>query len=173
MGQNFQDRLDSVRQRIGLLHTAQKVFYAGGSADLLHSVLTHDVVWSVPGRNAIAGRYEGIENVIAYFARRRDMAARTLSMQTHDILVGQGDFVAALTDGRATFDGVQRQWSTVGVYQLRDDRVAACWLLPLDFDVFDRIWQAPARSSGQANATPAMLPPHSAPKTEDGEDGPC
>jgi ketosteroid isomerase-like protein len=172
MDKNYQDRLDSVRQRISLLHTAQKVFYAGGSADLLHSVLTHDVVWSVPGRNAIAGRYEGIENVIAYFARRRDMAARTLSMQTHDILVGQGDFVAAVTDGRATLNGVQRQWSTVGVYQLRDDRVAACWLLPLDFDVFDRIWQAPTRISGQENVTPATLPPHPAPKAANPEDDP-
>jgi ketosteroid isomerase-like protein len=172
MGQSYQDRLDRVRQCVGLLHAAQKVFYAGGSADLLHSVLTHDVVWSVPGRNAIAGRYEGIENVIAYFARRRDMSARTLSTQTHDILVGQGDVVAALTDGRATLDGVQRQWSTVGVYQLRDDRVAACWLLPLDFDVFDRIWQAPAHTSIQANVTPATLPPHSAPKAENPEDDP-
>jgi ketosteroid isomerase-like protein len=126
MGENYQDRLDGVRQCTGLLHAAQKEFYASGSADRLQSVLTHDVVWSVPGRNAIAGRYEEIENVIAYFARRRDISARTLSMQTHALLVGQGDFVAALTDGRATLDGVHRQWSTVGVYQLRDGRVAAC-----------------------------------------------
>jgi hypothetical protein len=172
MGESHQDRLDRVRQCIGLLHTAQKEFYAGGSADQLYSVLTRDVVWSVPGRNAIAGRYEGIENVIAYFARRRDIAARTLSMQTRDILIGQGDVVAALTDGRATLGGVQRQWSTVGLYQLRGDRVAACWLLPLDLDVFDRIWQAPARTSVPANVTPTMLPPQSAPKAEDPEDGP-
>jgi ketosteroid isomerase-like protein len=172
MGDSYQNRLDSVRKCIDLLHTAQKEFYAGGSADRLRSVLTHDVVWSVPGRNAIAGRYEGIENVIAYFVRRRDMAARTLSLQTHDILVGQGDFVAALTDGRASLDGVQRQWSTVGVYQLRDDRVAACWLLPLDFELFDRIWQAPTRTRVQTNATRTMLPSHSAPKAESPEDRP-
>lgn len=172
MGESYQDRLDSVRQCIDLLHTAQKEFYAGGAADRLHSVLTHDVVWSVPGRNAIAGRYEGIENVIAYFARRRDMAARTLSMQTHDVLVGQGDFVAALTDGRATLDGVQRQWSTVGLYQLRDDRVAACWLLPLDSELFDRIWQLPTRTSIRASVTPTKATPHSAPKAEHHEDGP-
>jgi ketosteroid isomerase-like protein len=172
MGESYQDRLDSARRCIGLLHTAQKKFYAGGSADRLHSVLTHDVVWSVPGSNAIAGRYEGIGNVIAYFAHHRDMAARTLFMETHDILVGQGDFVAALTDNRATLDGVQRQWSTIGLYRLRGDRVAACWLLQLDFDVFDGIWQAPARTSVQANVTPMTLPPQSAPKAENHEDGP-
>jgi ketosteroid isomerase-like protein len=172
MGQSNEDRLDSVRQCIDLLHAAQKEFYAGGAADRLHSILTDDVVWSVPGRNAIAGRYEGIENVIAYFARRRDMAARTLSMHTHDILVGQGDFVAALTDGHATLDGVRRQWSTVGLYQLRDDRVAACWLLPLDSDAFDRIWQMPARTSVQTNVTPTTMPPHSDPNVESPEDGP-
>ena len=172
MGERFQDRLDNVRQCIDLLHSAQKEFYAGGSADRLHSVLTDDVVWSVPGRNAIAGRYEGIENVIAYFARRRDMAARTLSMETHDTLVGQGDFVAALTDGRATLDGVRRQWSTVGLYQLRDDRVAACWLLPLDSDAFDRIWRVPTRTSVQTSVARATLPRHSDPNVESPEDGP-
>lgn len=144
MGESHQDRLDRVRRCIDRLHSAQNEFYAGGPADRLRSALTHDVVWSVPGRNAIAGRYEGIEHVIAYFARRREIASHTFSMRTRDILVGRGDMVAALTDGRATLDGRQRQWSTVGLYQLREDLVAACWLLPVDLEVFDRIWQSRA-----------------------------
>jgi hypothetical protein len=51
-----------------------------------------------------------------------------------------GDHVAALTDGRATLGGAERCWSTVGLYRVRDLRIAACWLLPLDRDEFDRIW---------------------------------
>ena len=172
MGQNYQDRLDSIRQRIGLLHAAQKVFYAGGSADLLHSVLTHDVVWSVPGRNAIVGRYEGIENVIAYFARRRDMAARTLSMQTHDILVGQGDFVAA--SDRWPCDSRRRTATMVDRRRLSAPRRPGRSVLATTARlrcVRSNLAGASA-SSGQANVTPATLPPHSAPKAENPEDDP-
>jgi len=39
-------------------------------------------------------------------------------------------------------DGVEHRWSTVGLYRLRDDRVAECWLLPLDAAAFDAIWSS-------------------------------
>jgi hypothetical protein len=39
-------------------------------------------------------------------------------------------------------DGVQRRWSTVGLYRFRDDRLAACWLLALDQRQFDAVWRA-------------------------------
>jgi hypothetical protein len=45
-----------------------------------------------------------------------------------------------VTDGTATIGGVERRWSTVGLYRLRDGRVARCWLLPLDPKAFDAIW---------------------------------
>jgi ketosteroid isomerase-like protein len=122
------------------LHAAQAGFYAGGSAEALYDVLTDDIMWVVPGRNAIAGEYRGIDAVLDYFARRRDLADRTFRMHPGDVLVGEGDSVAALTDGTATIDGTERRWSTVGLYRLRGDRVCACWLLPLDPAAFDAIW---------------------------------
>jgi hypothetical protein len=123
------------------LHEAQAGFYAGGPPDPLHDVLTADVRWVVPGDNAIAGDYSGIDAVIDYFARRRDLAARSFRMHPGDVLVGDGDHVAVLTDGTATIAGAERRWSTMGLYRLRGERVAACWLLPLDPAAFDAIWQ--------------------------------
>jgi hypothetical protein len=61
-------------------------------------------------------------------------------MHPGELLVGDGDHVAALTDGTATIDGVEHRWSTVGLYRLRGDRVAACWLLPIEPEAFDAIW---------------------------------
>jgi hypothetical protein len=61
-------------------------------------------------------------------------------MHPGDLLVGDGDRVAALTDGTATIDRVEHRWSTVGLYWLREERVAACWLLPLDAAAFDAMW---------------------------------
>jgi ketosteroid isomerase-like protein len=122
------------------LHEAQAAFYAGGPREPLHDVLTDDIAWVVPGRNAIAGEYRGLDAVIDYFTRRRAIADRSFRMHPGEVLVGDGDHVAVLTDGTATIDGVQQRWSTVGLYRLRDDRVAACWLLPTDPAGFDAIW---------------------------------
>jgi hypothetical protein len=129
------------REVLRRLHAAQSAFYAGGPDGPLREVLTEDIAWHVPGDNAIAGVYEGREAVMAYFARRRDLAARTFRMHPGDLLTGDGARVAVLTDGSAQIGGLEHRWSTVGLYELRDERVAACWLLPLDPAAFDAVWR--------------------------------
>jgi uncharacterized protein len=134
---------DEARRVLARLHEAQAAFYAGGPREPLHEVLTEDIVWVVPGRNAIAGEYHGLDAVVDYFTRRRELADHSFRMHPGDLLVGDGDHVAVLTDGTAMIDGVEHRWSTVGLYRLRDERVAACWLLPLDPAAFDAIWSGP------------------------------
>jgi SnoaL-like domain len=81
------------------LHDAQAALYAGGEEAPVRALLTDDVHWHVPGRNAIAGDYHGIHAVLAYFRRRRDLADRTFRIHPVDVLVGDGDRIAALVDG--------------------------------------------------------------------------
>jgi YbgC/YbaW family acyl-CoA thioester hydrolase len=143
------DRPTSLQAEAGALlrrlHAAQNDFYGGGCDAALRAVLSPGVSWHVPGRNAIAGDYEGVEAVLGYFARRRDLAARTFRLRPRDLLTGQGDQVAALTDGEAEIGGRTVTWSTVGLYRIADGRIAECRLLPLDAEVFDAIWTpAPA-----------------------------
>ena len=71
---------DAAERTLARLHEAQASFYAGGPREPLHEVLTDDIVWLVPGRNAIAGEYRGPDAVIDYFARRRAIADRSLRM---------------------------------------------------------------------------------------------
>jgi ketosteroid isomerase-like protein len=128
---------------IGLLdrlHKAQNEFYAGGSGGDLERLLAPNVVWTVPGDNRIAGNYRGLAKVLGYFRRRRDLADHTFQMKRRDVLVGNGDRLAALTDGFATIRDVDHRWSTVGLYDVIDRQIAACWLLPLDQPAFDAIW---------------------------------
>ena len=139
---------------LGRLHAAQQEFYAGGEDRALREVLCADVVWHVPSRSPIAGTYIGVEAVLAYFARRRDLAARTFRMQPAEVLAGGGEHAAAITHGTATVDGRSHRWSTVGLYRLKEGRVAECRLLPFDQDEFDRIWTR-SRSPSQAEASRA------------------
>jgi ketosteroid isomerase-like protein len=124
------------------LHGAQNEFYAGGAADALERLLTPGVTWIVPGHSPLAGIYRGRSQVLAYFSMRRDLAGGTFRLQRRDVLVGDGDRIAALTDGRVRMAGAEHHWSTVGLYDVAGQQVAACWLLPLDPAAFDAIWTA-------------------------------
>lgn len=130
----------TAESNLSRLHAAQNVMYAGGDVEPVRALLTDDVEWHVPGENAIAGAYRGVEEVLAYFRRRRELAAHTLRLSPGDVLVGDGEHVAVLTDGCAEIGGAEHRWSTVGLYRIFGERIAACWLLPLDQSAFDRAW---------------------------------
>jgi ketosteroid isomerase-like protein len=131
---------DTAIELLDRLHTAQNEFHAGGSSAALEQLLASEVTWIVPGNNRIAGTYRGLEEVLDYFRRRRELADRTFRIERGEVLVGEGDRVAALTDGFATIRGVDHRWSTVGLYEVGDGKISACWLLPLDQRAFDAIW---------------------------------
>jgi ketosteroid isomerase-like protein len=133
---------DTAIDLLDRLHQAQNEFYAGGSGAALQRLLTSNIAWTVPGDNRIAGTYRGLEEVLGYFRRRRDLAGRTFRMKRRDVLVGDGNRLAALTDGFATIRDVAHRWSTVGLYDVIGRQIAACWLLPLDQRAFDAIWSA-------------------------------
>jgi ketosteroid isomerase-like protein len=124
------------------LHQAQNEFYAGGPAASLEQLLAPDITSSVPGESQIAGTYRGLEEVFGYFRRRRELAGGTFQMKRRDVLVGDGDRIAALTDGFARIGGQDHRWSTVGLYDVIGGRISACWLLALDQRAFDAIWSA-------------------------------
>ena len=131
---------DTAVDLVDRLHAAQNEYYSGGSSAELERLLAPGITWTVPGDNRIAGTYRGLEEVLGYFRRRRDLAGRTFRLERRDVLTGDGPRVAALTDGVASVGDRDRRWSTVGLYELADGRVSACWLLPLDQGAFDAIW---------------------------------
>jgi ketosteroid isomerase-like protein len=134
---------DQATALLDSLHAAQNEFYAGGSDAELRRLLAPDVVWTIPGASAIAGTYRGIDEVFAYFARRRDLASGTFRMHRRDVLVGETRHVCALTDGSATLGGREHRWSTVGLYEITaQDQIGACRLLALDQEAFDAVWSS-------------------------------
>ena len=126
------------------LHAARAAFYAGeGGEAALRELLTEDVRWHVPGRNAVAGTLRASTPSSRTSPRRRKLAARSFRLHPGELLVGNAEHVAALRDGTATIAGELHRWSTVGLYRLEGARIAEVWLLPLDPERFDRIWTNP------------------------------
>jgi hypothetical protein len=58
----------------------------------------------------------------------RDVASDSFRLHPGQIMLGDGPFVASLTDGTALFDGREHRGSTIGLYRLRGEQIA------------DRIW---------------------------------
>lgn len=125
---------------VARLHSAQNSFYSGGDEGELRTLLAPGIIWHVPGRNLIAGTYRGHDEVIGYFTRRRGIAANTFQITRRDVLTGVGNTIAVLADGEATLAGMAQRWSTVGLYRAAGGRVAECWLMPTDPEMFDQIW---------------------------------
>lgn len=121
-------------------HERQREAYAGGDLDALRPWLTEDVVWHVPGRSRISGDHRGIDDVLAYFDRRRAMTDHSFRVTVHGQSV-VGDRIVQLAGGRAIRDGRELGWETVGVFRVEGDRIAECWLVPFDLYAFDEIWR--------------------------------
>jgi ketosteroid isomerase-like protein len=125
------------------LHRRQNEMYSGGSVDQVAELLAEDIVWHVPGSSPIAGDHRGVEEVITYFERRRQLASATMKMEPGELLE-TNDAVAQFVAGSATLDSERVTWQTVGVYRvdLEQGQIREAWLVPLDSDLFDRIWSS-------------------------------
>jgi len=115
--------------------------YAGGSIDPVVELLTNDIVWHVPGKSPIAGDHRGVAQVTDYFKRRRQLADSTMRMRPGEAMVAD-EAVAQFVEGSAVIDRNRVSWKTMGIYRVDPERllVDEVWLVPLNGDLFDRIW---------------------------------
>ncbi len=65
--------------------------YSGGDVEPVKALLANDIEWHIPGDNAIAGVYRGIEEVVDYFQRRRALADNSLRLHPGELLIGGQD----------------------------------------------------------------------------------
>jgi hypothetical protein len=123
------------------LHRRQGEMYAGGSVDPVVELLAEDIIWHVPGRSPISGDHRGVGQVIEYFEKRRRVASATMRMRPGKAIV-EGGAVAQFVEGSAVLGGERVSWQTIGVYRVDVEhrRIREVWLVPLDGELFDRVW---------------------------------
>jgi ketosteroid isomerase-like protein len=132
-------------QLIREFHDHQNCFYAGGAQAPVAAMLSDDVAWHVPGHSALAGDYRGRDEVLRYFARRRELANATFRIDVRGVLADD-ERAVILAAGELEHGGRAFAWGTVVIFRLARGRIAECWTVPYDQDAFDEIWSSPVGS---------------------------
>lgn len=127
---------------IAELHRRQAEMYAGGPVAPVADLLSDDIVWRLLGEGPIAGEHRGWDAVLRCFSARRELARRTLRMHPGEVVAAGREVVVQLVDEAVAVDGEPASWRTVGLYRVERGRVREAWLVPLDLELFERIWSA-------------------------------
>lgn len=90
-----------------------------------------DVVFHIPGRNALSGDHRGKQEVLTRLFQAWEEAFGGLEIRVHDLLATD-DHVVVLSDRRATRDDRTLDMRAATVYHVRDGRIAEAWLFEWD-----------------------------------------
>ena len=98
-----------------------------------------DVRWHAPGRSLISGDYEGIEQVLQFFARLFELTGGTLSLELHDVLANDEHAVELVTV-RGERAAKQLNDNMVQTSHLRDGKAFEVWNQATDQYAQDEFW---------------------------------
>lgn len=113
--------------------------FTNGDMESLAGLFEEDVAWHTPGRNPLAGDYEGRGAVLASFSEEFDLSEGSYRVHVHDVLANDEHIVALL---RATASRNERtlDMNYVLVFDMREGRVAEAWESWMDQRTVDQFW---------------------------------
>jgi uncharacterized protein len=78
--------------------------FSEGDLDTLRSIMTPDVVHTVPGHNRTSGEHKGIDDVLGLYGQFFELTGGSLSVDLKSVSA-QGDKVVAVHRAKASRDG--------------------------------------------------------------------
>jgi ketosteroid isomerase-like protein len=79
--------------------------FGQGDMDTLRSIMTPDVVQSVPGTSQVSGDHKGVDNVLGYYAKLAELTNGTLKADLQSVTDEGADKVLAVHRLSAQCDG--------------------------------------------------------------------
>jgi uncharacterized protein len=105
--------------------------FGKGDMDTVRETFAEDIVWHSPGRNAFAGDYRGIDEVLGQFGRLFEETGGTFSLEIHDVLAND-DHVVVLARARGERKGKTLDDDGVQIFHVKDGKVTESWIHPGD-----------------------------------------
>ena len=105
----------------------------------LRGLFAEDAVWSVPGRGAMAGIYEGRDAIFRFLARLPKETEGTYGSELIDVLAS-ATRAAALYRARGTRHGRTLELDQVLLFSIEGGLVRRVLALPSDPDAFETFW---------------------------------
>jgi ketosteroid isomerase-like protein len=78
--------------------------FSEGDMDTLRSIMTADVVHSVPGNNQTSGEHKGIDEVLGLYGQLFELSGGSLSLDLKSV-TARGEQVVAVHHGKAEREG--------------------------------------------------------------------
>lgn len=105
----------------------------------LRGLFADDAVWSVPGRGAMAGVYEGREAIFRFLARLPKETSGTYGSRLVDVL-SSDERAAALYRASGSRDGRTLELDQVLLFRFEGGLVRDVLALPSDPEAFEEFW---------------------------------
>ena len=114
---------------------------AARDAVTIEALLTDDVVYHFPGRNALSGTYRGREELMGFFRRFPTVLDGPPTIAFHDVLSSEahGADLATFTASRGGRDHV---WRAIRIYHFVEDRISEIFVTIDDQAAFDAFMNA-------------------------------
>jgi ketosteroid isomerase-like protein len=122
-----------------LVREAYAAFGRGDMDALRNKYFTENVLYHVTGRSPLAGGYEGVDQVLQFFARVFEVSGGTFSFELHDVLAND-EHAVALATVRGERAGKQLNDNMVQISHLRDGKAFEVWNQTTDQYAQDEFW---------------------------------
>jgi ketosteroid isomerase-like protein len=118
----------------------ERAFAAFGREPLVVArVLADDVVWRVPGANAMSGEYEGRNAVLQFLRQTLVLSGGTYRTELRYV-VANDERAVAVYGARGEREGRTLDIDQALFCVIREGRIADVTAVPFDFAAFDGFW---------------------------------
>ena len=113
--------------------------FSEGDMDTLRSIMTPDVVQSVPGSNQTSGEHKGIDEVLGLYGQLFDLSGGSLSIELKSVTT-QGDKVIAVHHAKAENGGRSLNTDETIAFSFSGDKVSRLDETSADVAAEDAFW---------------------------------
>jgi uncharacterized protein len=113
--------------------------FSNGDIDALRQVFADNTIFHEPGRNPVAGDYQGIDQMLGFFGTVAERSGGTFRVTVHDVVANDEHAVGLhLSEGERAGRRLHSQQTLV--FHVRDGMVAETWAHHYDQHATDEFW---------------------------------